>query len=77
MDWGDRETDRDRERGIREDDYEYDFTACNNARHILHNTNVLTSVAKFIVHSPVSKLISYEWTGVVVVLFCFLFLLLG
>ena len=35
----------------------YDFTGCNNVRDILCNTDVITSVAKLMVHKPVCKLI--------------------
>ena len=35
----------------------YDFTACNNVREILYNTDVITFIVKLIVHSLVSKLI--------------------
>ena len=36
----------------------YDFNVCNNVKGILYNTNVKTSVVKFIVHIPVGKLIN-------------------
>ena len=35
----------------------YDSNACNNVRDILHNTAVINSVVKLIVHSPVGKLV--------------------
>ena len=35
----------------------YDFSACNNVRHILYNTDVINPVVKLIVHSPVGKLV--------------------
>ena len=35
----------------------HDFNACNNVRYILYNTDVITSVVKLIVHSPVNKLV--------------------
>ena len=37
----------------------YDFTGCNNVRDILCNTDVITSVAKVMVHKPVGKLIYF------------------
>ena len=36
---------------------EYDFSDCNNVRDILCNTDVIISVIKQILHSPVGKLI--------------------
>ena len=35
----------------------YDFNACNNVRDILYNTDIINSIVKLIVHSPVSKLV--------------------
>ena len=35
----------------------YDFNACNYVRDILYNTDIITSVLKLIVHSPVGKLV--------------------
>jgi len=35
----------------------YDFNECNNVRDILYNTDIIISVAKLIVHSPVGKLV--------------------
>ena len=35
----------------------YDFNACNNVREILYNTDVITSIVKLIIHSPVGKLL--------------------
>ena len=35
----------------------YDFNACNNVRDILYNTDIISSVVKLIVHSPVDKLV--------------------
>ena len=35
----------------------YDFNACNNVRDILYNTDVINSIVKVIVHSPVGKLV--------------------
>ena len=41
----------------------YDFNACNNItlyiRDILYNTDVITSIIKVIVHSPVGKLVQH------------------
>ena len=34
-----------------------DFNACNNVRDILYYTDVITSVVKLIVHSPVGELV--------------------
>ena len=31
----------------------YDFNDCNSVRNILYNTDVITSIVKIIVHSPV------------------------
>ena len=39
--------------------YGYDINVCNSVRYILHNTDVVTSVVKLIVHRPVDKLIYY------------------
>ena len=33
----------------------YDLNAYNNVRDILYNTDVITNIAKSIVHSPVGK----------------------
>ena len=35
----------------------YDFNACNNVRGILYNTDIISSIVKLIVHSPVGKLV--------------------
>ena len=35
----------------------YDFNACNNVRDILYNTDIINSIVKLIVHSPVAKLV--------------------
>ena len=35
----------------------YDFNACNNVRDILDITDIIDSVVKLIVHSPVGKLV--------------------
>ena len=35
----------------------YDFTACNNVREILYDTDVITFIVRLIVYSLVSKLI--------------------
>ena len=35
----------------------YDFNACNNVRDILYNTDIINSIVKLIVHSPVGKLV--------------------
>ena len=35
----------------------YDFNACNNVRDILYNVNIINSIVKLIVHSPVGKLV--------------------
>ena len=35
----------------------HDFNACNNVTDILYNTDVITSVHKLIVHSPVGDLV--------------------
>ena len=35
----------------------YDFNACNNVRDTVYNTDVVNSVVKLIVHSPVVKLV--------------------
>ena len=35
----------------------YDFNACNNVRDILYNTDIISSIVKLIVHSPVGKLV--------------------
>ena len=35
----------------------YDFSDCNNVRDILYNTDIIISIVKFIVHSPVGKLV--------------------
>ena len=35
----------------------YDFNTCNNVRDILYNTDIINSVVKLIVHSPVGKLV--------------------
>ena len=37
--------------------YGYDFNACNNVRDVLYNTDIINSIAKLIVHSPVGKLV--------------------
>ena len=35
----------------------YDLNAYNNVRDILYNTDVITNIAKSIVHSPMGKLV--------------------
>ena len=35
----------------------YDFNACNNVRDILYNTDIISSIVKLIVHSPVGKVV--------------------
>ena len=35
----------------------HDFNASNNVRDILYNTDVISSIVKLIVHSPVGKLV--------------------
>ena len=35
----------------------YDFNACNNVRDILYNTEIINSVVRLIVHSPIGKLV--------------------
>ena len=35
----------------------YAFNACNNVRNILYNTDIINSIVKLIVHSPVGKLV--------------------
>ena len=35
----------------------YGFNACNNVRDILYNTDIIYSIVKLIVHSPVGKLV--------------------
>ena len=35
----------------------YDFNACNNLRDTLYNTDIINSVVKLIVHSPVGKIV--------------------
>ena len=35
----------------------YDFNACNNVRDILCNTDIINSIVKLIVYSPVGKLV--------------------
>ena len=35
----------------------YDFNACNNVRDILYNTDIINSIVKLIVHSPVGQLV--------------------
>ena len=34
-----------------------DFNACNNVRDILYNADAINSIVKWIVHSPVGKLV--------------------
>ena len=34
-----------------------DCNACNNVRDILYNTDAINSIVKWIVHSPVGKLV--------------------
>ena len=34
-----------------------DFNDCNNIRDILYNTDIIISVVKLVVHSPVGKLV--------------------
>ena len=35
----------------------YGFNTCNNVRDILYNTDIIYSIVKLIVHSPVGKLV--------------------
>ena len=35
----------------------YDFNACNNVRDILCNTDVINSIIKLVLHSPVGNLV--------------------
>ena len=35
----------------------YDFNACNNIGDILYNTDIINSIVKLIVYSPVGKLL--------------------
>ena len=35
----------------------YDFNACNNVRDILYNPDIISSIVKLIVYSPVGKLV--------------------
>ena len=35
----------------------YDFSACNNVGYVLYNNDLITAIAKPIVHSPVGKLV--------------------
>ena len=35
----------------------YDFNACNNVRDILYNADIISSIVKLIVHSPVGKIV--------------------
>ena len=35
----------------------YDFNACNNVTDIFYNTDIITSVHKLLVHSPVGDLV--------------------
>ena len=35
----------------------YDFNDCNNVRDILYYTDIIISIVKLIVHSPVGKLV--------------------
>ena len=35
----------------------YDFNACNNVRDILYNPDIINSIVKLIVYSPVGKLV--------------------
>ena len=35
----------------------YDFNACNNVRDILYNTDIINSIVKLIIHSPMGKLV--------------------
>ena len=37
----------------------YDFNASNNVRDILYNTDIINSIVKLIVHSPVGKLVQF------------------
>ena len=34
-----------------------DFNACNNVRDIFYNTDIIDSIVKLIVHSPVGKVV--------------------
>ena len=35
----------------------YDLNACNNVRDFLYHTDIINSIVKLIVHSPVGKLV--------------------
>ena len=35
----------------------YDLNVCNNVRDILYNTDIINSIVKLIVHSPVGELL--------------------
>ena len=35
----------------------YDFNPCKNVRDILYNADIISSIVKLIVHSPVGKLV--------------------
>ena len=37
----------------------YDFNACNNISDNLYNTDIINSIVKLIVHSPVGKLLFF------------------
>ena len=39
----------------------YDLNACNNVRDSLYNTDVINQTVKLIVHTPVGKLVYYNW----------------
>ena len=39
----------------------YDFNDCNNVRDILYNTDIINSIVKLIVHSPVGKLVKHNF----------------
>ena len=52
----------------------YDFNACNNISDNLYNTDIINSIVKLIVHSPVGKLFFYILSWCVRLCgFCFVF----
>jgi len=52
----------------------YDFNACNIISDNLYNTDIINSIVKLIVHSPVGKLFSLLFFKLVCVFVWFLFL---
>ena len=43
--------------GVISEKTRYDFNTWNNVRDILYNTDVITSIVKLFVHSPVGTLV--------------------